>query len=210
MRVITRVATLCAIVAMAATAPLTAQQSATGVTEGVAGAAEGTAEEVIIEERRGLTRTRQLLTNDPDSIMYSTISINEDESARSALRPFEVREASESLNGYRVGVYFDNSSHARSGAESVMQRCDSLLGDIPATMTYDNPYFKVSVGYSTTEEEAVIMLNRVQRYFPKAYLLREMITVDDIIAARKRELERRELIAGMEWLEANESAKKSE
>ncbi|MFI3270124.1 MAG: hypothetical protein SNG14_06075 [Rikenellaceae bacterium] len=140
------------------------------------------------QQKAGLANYREYLTQDVDSMMFTTATVNEDASARAALRPFEQQKLSGSTNGYRVGVYFDNSAQARSGALDVMQRCDSLLRDIPATMSYANPYFKVSVGYCTTEEEAVMMLHRVQRYFPKAYLMREAISVEDIVAARALEV----------------------
>ncbi len=148
---------------------------------------------VEVEIIRGLAPFRDSLNFAVDSMAMSVARINEDQSARRALEPYEQRELNSSVDGYRVGVYFNNSAQARSGAMDVMQRCDSLLTDIPATMSYDNPYFKVSVGYCTSEEEAVIMLNRVQRYFPKAYLMRERITADNIIESRERELSSREV-----------------
>ncbi len=140
------------------------------------------------QQKAGLANYREYLTQGVDSMMFTTATVNEDASTRAALRPFEQQKLSGLTNGYRVGVYFDNSAQARNGALDVMKRCDSLLRDIPATMSYANPYFKVSVGYCTTEEEAVMMLHRVQRHFPKAYLMREAINVENIVAARALEV----------------------
>ncbi len=122
-----------------------------------------------------------------EQLSLGKITINEDESAQRAIESYSAQPQANIVNGYRVGVYFDNSVNARSGAMDVMKRCEMLLHDLPATMSYDNPYFKVSVGYCISEEEAVIMLNRVQKHFRKAYLMREQITIDNIIAARTLE-----------------------
>lgn len=104
---------------------------------------------------------------------------NSDEQSGEQIKP--------SVQGYRVGVFFDNSPSARRKAQEVMTLCDSLFADIPATMSYANPYFKVSAGYCVTQEEAVTTLHRVQRHFPAAYLMREVITPENIIIPKEVE-----------------------
>ncbi len=143
----------------------------------------------VIETPRNLTTFKEQLTATPDSISYATVNISEDYSASQVLKKIEDKKSSNLIDGYRVGVYFNNSSTARSSALKVLAKCDSLLKDIPATMVYDNPYFKVSVGYCTNPEEAVMMLNRVQRYFPKAYLMRENIEPSQIVKAHNHNRE---------------------
>ncbi len=128
---------------------------------------------------------------------YSSVVIHPDSSAYAAQLLFEEQSREElgegvtspSKRGYRIGLFFNNSATARSEAMGVMQLCDSLLTDLVATMSYDNPYFKVSVGYCTTQEEAVMMLHRVQRVFPRAYLMRESVTPTHIITSRLAETE---------------------
>ncbi len=148
------------------------------------------------------------------SVQYSNVVINKSESAREALEAL-IEQSKEpdteevkaiSRQGYRIGIFFDNGATARAMAEEVMQRCDSLLGDIPATMSYDNPYFKVSAGYCINPEEAVMMLHRVQRIFPQAYLMRENITPNDLVKSREAELnlQLREEQAKMEATMENE------
>ncbi len=147
-----------------------------------------------IEVEHNIATFKEQLTAEVDSlyqfesdVIPGRVTIHEDDSSQSALESYASRKQNNVVNGYRVGVYFNNSAQARSGAMEVMKRCEMLLQDIPATMSYDNPYFKVSVGYCISEEEAVIMLNRVQRYFPKAYLMRERITIENLVEARAQE-----------------------
>ncbi len=152
--------------------------------------------------------------DDGEFVRYANVVVNEDSLAREAFEALHAQNAeydaegveivlkegekpkSKTINGYRIGVFFDNSASARATARSVVERCDSLFADIPVTMSYDNPYFKVSAGYCTTQEEAVMMLRRIQRVFPSAYLMRDVISTDNIIEARRREariLEQRRL-----------------
>lgn len=116
------------------------------------------------------------------------ITIREDNSARIALTDLAARSHKSLVDGYRIGVYFDNGASARANAMKVVEQCKKYFGDIPVTMTYDNPYFKVSAGYCIDDEEAIMMLNRIQEQFPKAYLMREQISPADLVTAYKHEL----------------------
>ncbi|MFR9620621.1 MAG: hypothetical protein SNH63_05300 [Rikenellaceae bacterium] len=96
-------------------------------------------------------------------------------------------EPSEGVMGYRVGLFFDNGAAARSKAAAAVALCDSLYADVLTTLSYDNPYFKVSAGYCTTLEEALMLLQRLQRSFPSAFLINERILPSHIVEVRNRE-----------------------
>jgi hypothetical protein len=61
-----------------------------------------------------------------------------------------------------------------------MTKFEELFPDIPATMTHENPYFKVSVGFCISNDEALILLNKLRKEFPKAFLVRERVSVDEL------------------------------
>ncbi len=115
-----------------------------------------------------------------DPLNTAQVTLRQDNSARLALTELESRTPQSSVEGYRIGIFFDNGASARANAMDVVKECKKLFGDIPTTMTYDNPYFKVSAGYYIDSEEAIMALNRVQRDFPKAYLMREQITPENL------------------------------
>ena len=48
-------------------------------------------------------------------------------------------------------------------------------------LVYENPYFKVSAGNCVTSEEAIVLLGKIRSQFPEAYLMREDLTVADLI-----------------------------
>ena len=50
-----------------------------------------------------------------------------------------------------------------------------MFPDILAYRTYTNPYFKVTVGDCRTKSEAMILLGRVKKAFPSAFVVKENI-----------------------------------
>ena len=85
-----------------------------------------------------------------------------------------------SVIGYRIMLFMSNSQSARADAFAA---CDSLALRMPQLktyVTYDNPYFKVTAGNCTTQEEALILLERVKPSFPKAYIMRENISMEEL------------------------------
>ena len=69
------------------------------------------------------------------------------------------------IRGYRVRIFSDNSQNARSAGQNALSRFRELYPGIPADMTYDTPYFKVTVGNCLTAEEATILWGKIKRRF---------------------------------------------
>ncbi|MFI3248330.1 MAG: hypothetical protein R3Y39_04295 [Rikenellaceae bacterium] len=149
-------------------------------------------------------RNKLEYTKASDPTSNAQVTIREDDSARIALTELESRDRVSSVEGYRIGIFFDNGATARAGAMEVVKQCEKLFPDIPTTMNYDNPYFKVSAGYCIDNEEAIMMLNRIQKHFPKAYLMREQITTEDLKAARDQERANARPTAGIDYVEVEE------
>lgn len=85
------------------------------------------------------------------------------------------------FKGYRIGIFFDNGADARANALAAKQTFESAFSDIPVYLIYENPYFKVSAGNCVTSEEAIVLLGKIRSHFPEAYLMREDLTVADLI-----------------------------
>lgn len=85
------------------------------------------------------------------------------------------------FKGYRIGVFFDNSANARGNSLAVKQAFETTFPDIRVDRVYDTPYFKVSAGNCVTAEEAIVLLGRIRSRFPEAYLMREDMTVVDLV-----------------------------
>lgn len=152
-------------------------------------AVDSLAVDSVIVVVRNLETYKEHLTSSVDSLLIGSVAISEDKSAAAALLSLQQRRdaTGDLLDGYRVGVYFDNSAAARARALWVVEQCKLKMPYVIPTMSYDNPYFKVALGYCVSLEEAVILLNKVQRHFPKAYLMREQFSPQKIAEAHQYE-----------------------
>ncbi len=86
-----------------------------------------------------------------------------------------------SISGYRVVIFMSNSQSARGEALAANDTFLAQYPDEKSYVTYENPYFKVAVGNCTSQEEAIILMERVRHLFPKAFLMRETISAADLM-----------------------------
>ncbi len=86
-----------------------------------------------------------------------------------------------SVAGYRIVIFMSNAPTARAEAMAARESFDALYPDEASHVLYDNPYFKVAVGNCTTQEEAIMLMERVRGNFPKAFLMRERISVAELV-----------------------------
>ncbi len=109
------------------------------------------------------------------------VEIYESSDAKSSLDRINRNGRTRTFLGYRIGIFFDNGATARTNATEAKKLFEENFPNEEVYMIYENPYFKVSAGNCVTQEEAVMLLDKVQKIFPKAYLMREQLQVSDII-----------------------------
>ena len=83
--------------------------------------------------------------------------------------------ASRTLSGYRIRIFFDNKQSARVASEEALKKFESIFHDVSAYRSYANPYFKVTVGDFRTKSEAMSYLERIRKEFPSAFVVKENI-----------------------------------
>ena len=103
------------------------------------------------------------------------VKINQTETVKEAMRRQVADNASRTLSGYRVRIFFDNKQTARVESEETLKKFESMYHDVVAYRTYANPYFKVTVGDFRTRSEAVKLLERIKGAFPSAFVVKENI-----------------------------------
>ena len=91
-----------------------------------------------------------------------------------------VRDGKQIITVSRISIFFDNSQNARADANETLLKFNELFPDILADMSHENPYFKVSVGICISTDEALILLNKLRAEFPKAFIVRERISVEEL------------------------------
>ena len=120
------------------------------------------------------------------------VKIAESEVLSKILKREIIRDGSLQIAISRISIFFDNSQNARAGAVETLEKFKELFPEIPASMTHENPYFKVSAGFCISNEEALILLNRLRKEFPKAFIVRERVSVDELKKLTKSESEENE------------------
>lgn len=88
-------------------------------------------------------------------------------------------ERSMVVRGYRVCIFADNGEDARAGAVAAKNLFAETFPGIRVYMSYENPYFRVTVGDCLTVEEAIILKGRVSGVFPKAFPKSEQLSLAD-------------------------------
>lgn len=115
------------------------------------------------------------------SLRTATVTVFESEAAREALAQATGSAHRTRFQGWRVCIFSDNTAEARSKAYEAMNTFREHFADIPYYNEYASPYFRVSVGNCTNSEEAIILLNRVNKVFPKAFIKQELLTLSDLL-----------------------------
>ena len=83
------------------------------------------------------------------------------------------------IGGYRIVIFMNNSQTARRDAVAAQENFTQLFPNEQSYLSYENPYFKVTVGNCTSQDEAIILLGRVRSTFPKAFIVRESINMSE-------------------------------
>ena len=73
----------------------------------------------------------------------------------------EQRTKSTKVNGYTIVILFDNTQQARENAVKAKETFEENFKGVNIDVTYENPWFTVSVGRYLTMEEAIIELGRL-------------------------------------------------
>ena len=111
-----------------------------------------------------------------DSGAVSTVNVLQSVALDDSLMEHVASNATRTMNGYRVRIFFDNKQTARVASEETLKRFESMYHDVVAYRTYANPYFKVTVGDFRTKSEAMALLERIRYEFPSAFVVKENIS----------------------------------
>jgi len=106
----------------------------------------------------------------------SDVKVRQTRSVENAMASHIASNESRALTGYRVRIYFDNKQNSRSASESALARFESEHHDIAAYRSFENPYFRVTVGDFRTKSEAMKFLQEIKGEYPSAVLVKEKIS----------------------------------
>ena len=113
------------------------------------------------------------------TVIRSTVTVRESPDAEQAIAQSSQSTPS-TISGYRIMIFMSNAQTARGDALAARDTFAATFPGQRCYVTYENPYFKVAVGNYTTQEEALILLERIKPSFPKAFIMRENIPVMEL------------------------------
>ncbi len=76
-------------------------------------------------------------------------------------------------DGYRIRIYFDNRQDAREVSLQTEQQFKRLFPGYSTYRTFQNPFFKVTVGDFRSKVDAQIALRQISKSFPTAFIVKE-------------------------------------
>ena len=82
---------------------------------------------------------------------------------------------------YRIQIFSSNNVNAKDAAEKLEREFLQYFPDMPATVSYVSPFWRLRVGEFRTHEEASAILPQIQRKFPEIergmLIMRERVSV---------------------------------
>ncbi len=123
------------------------------------------------------------------SLSAQELTIRKSPKAQAALTQIDSLKGASTISGYRIGIFFDNGQQARTKATEARDHFAINFPAEPVYMVYQSPYYKVSAGNCLTEEEAIILFERIRKIFPNAYVMRETMPISSFIERPAPEVE---------------------
>jgi len=88
----------------------------------------------------------------------------------------EAQRKGSQKNGYRICIFADSGQEANRKAESVRSVFMGMYRNIQPYKIFNTPFWRVYVGDFKTKSEAMKFLKTLERNFPNAYIVYDIIS----------------------------------
>lgn len=83
------------------------------------------------------------------------------------------------IAGFRVRIFSDTGRGAKDNQKRVRAQFLSLYTDVDAYSRYEGSYYKIYVGDYRTKNEAILLLERIRKNFPDAFVVEDNIVIEE-------------------------------
>ncbi len=80
------------------------------------------------------------------------------------------------MPGYRIQLYMESGNTALEKAEKIIEKFQEKYKVVPAYITFGEPYYRVRIGDFRTRLEAIKFLDRIQKHYPQAWVVKDNIS----------------------------------
>lgn len=129
---------------------------------------------------KGITVDSTLVGKSVFSVLPSKTKVHQSQAISTAFSNVVKANSTRVQSGYRVRIFFDSKQTARAESENVLAKFASAHPGIPAYRSYQNPFFKVTVGDLRTRSEALQLLQQLKGEFPTAFVVKENINYPEV------------------------------
>lgn len=84
------------------------------------------------------------------------------------------------ISGYRIRIYANLGSNARSQSQETKAKFYELFPDIAIHREYVSPYYRVLVGDYRSKVDALKDFNQIKKYFPSAFIVPDEIDYPEL------------------------------
>ncbi|MBW7847004.1 MAG: SPOR domain-containing protein [Bacteroidales bacterium] len=85
------------------------------------------------------------------------------------------RPAFNKIEGFRIQIFMESGNMAVNHAQETIATFNNAFPDIPAYLSFGQPYYRVRVGNFRTRLEAESQLRYIAMTYPKAFVIKETI-----------------------------------
>ncbi|PID93953.1 MAG: hypothetical protein CSA95_05680 [Bacteroidetes bacterium] len=78
-------------------------------------------------------------------------------------------------DGFRIQLFFDAGNNSKHKAQEVIEGFISKFPEMPAYLSFREPYYRVRIGNFHTRFQALKMLSQVIKDYPQAFIVKESI-----------------------------------
>lgn len=83
------------------------------------------------------------------------------------------------IEGYRIQLFKDSGNDALDAAHDIMDKFHEYFPDIPAYLSFQEPYYRVRVGNFKTRLEALDQLEKIKRKYRNVWVIKDYIRFSD-------------------------------
>jgi len=80
-------------------------------------------------------------------------------------------ENRETINGFRIQIFFDSGNNSKSKAVDVMNAFKTKYSKVGAYLTFQEPNYKIRVGDFRTRMDAQRFLHKISDAYPNAFVV---------------------------------------
>jgi hypothetical protein len=116
-----------------------------------------------------------LLGKDILTVLGPNAQVYQSAEIKQALTDYVKANASKTISGYRIRVYYDNSPQARTRSEAIVNTLETLYPEHKVYRSFESPNYKVLLGNFRSKDEALRIFNQLKKTYPTAYIIKDNI-----------------------------------